>query len=364
MEAEVAVVGGGILGISIAWGLQRMGRDVVVMDEGDFALRASRGNFGLVWVQGKGYGMPDYTRWTRRSASLWPEFAEELEDATGIKLELSQPGGVEFCLSDKESEETVLQLEQIRQTLGGDYPFELIQHDALKKMIPEIGPDVIGATYCPEDGHVNPLYLLRALFTRFTANGGRVVNGSRVKQIEKSDHGFRINSDNEIHAGKVVLCAGLGNRELGNMVGLRVPVEPSRGQLLICERVVPFLKYPSVQIRQVGEGAIQIGDSKENTGLNDSTTPNMIARIARRAARIYPLLSHLRTIRTWAALRVMSPDGFPIYQESDTCPGAFVVTCHSGITLAAVHALALARWIGGEVQPANLESFSGKRFEV
>ncbi|MGB5707662.1 MAG: FAD-dependent oxidoreductase, partial [Arenicellales bacterium] len=90
MESEFAIVGGGILGISIAWGLQRMGRDVMVIDEGDFAFRASRGNFGLVWVQGKGDGLPDYARWTLRSASLWPDFADELEDTTGIKLELSQ----------------------------------------------------------------------------------------------------------------------------------------------------------------------------------------------------------------------------------------------------------------------------------
>ncbi len=364
MEAEVAVVGGGILGISIAWGLQRIGRDVVVLDEGDFALRASRGNFGLVWVQGKGYGMPDYTRWTRRSASLWPEFAEELEGATGIKLELSQPGGVDFCLSDQEADDTVAQLEQIRESLDGDYPFELVQHDALEKMIPQIGPDVVGATYCPEDGHVNPLYLLRALYTDFAARGGRVSNGSRVTQIEKTANGFRIRCAFEVHAEKVVLCAGLGNRELGDMVDLNVPVEPNRGQLLICERVEPFLKYPSVQIRQVGEGAIQIGDSKENSGFDDGTTPNMIAQIARRAAKIYPLLAHLRTIRTWAALRVMSPDGFPIYQQSDTCPGAFIVTCHSGITLAAVHALVLARWIGGEAQPEGLESFGGERFSI
>jgi len=364
VESEFAVVGGGILGISIAWGLQRMGRDVVVIDEGDFAFRASRGNFGLVWVQGKGDGLPEYARWTLRSASLWPDFADELEDATGIKLELSQPGGIDFCLSNDEAENAVTRLSGIRDSLSMDYPFEYVESAELRKLTPEIGPDVVGATYCPRDGHVNPLYLLRALYTDFQSRGGQVVNGSSVDNIREENRGFRLSGGVEMFAQKVVLCAGLGNRKLGEMVGLNVPVEPNRGQIVICERVIPFMRYPSVQIRQVGEGAIQIGDSKENVGFDDRTSPEVISRIARRAIKIYPLLSHLRTIRTWAALRVMSPDGFPIYQQSSACPGAYVVTCHSGITLAAVHSLILARWIGGEDQPKYFKRFSGDRFSI
>ena len=143
MESELAIIGGGVLGISIAWGLRREGHDVVVIDEGEFAFRASRGNFGLVWVQSKGDGMPDYAKWTCHSASLWPAFACELQDATGIQLELSQPGGgVDFCLSDGEAEQAVSRLIHIRDSLGGDYPFEYIEHDSLRKMMPEIGPDV------------------------------------------------------------------------------------------------------------------------------------------------------------------------------------------------------------------------------
>lgn len=363
-ETEIAVIGGGILGISIAWGLRRLGHDVLVIDEGDVAFRASRGNFGLVWVQGKGYGLPDYARWTRQSASLWPELSQELETETNLRLELTQPGGLDFCLSDEEAQETVSRLQRIQQWLGGDYRFDYIEHTRLKKMVPQIGPDVVGATYCPEDGHVNPLYLLRALYSNYTARGGRVINDAKVGRIEPRDNGFHLLDGVDIHADKVVLCAGLGNRELAAMVDINAPVEPNRGQVLICERVAPFMQYPSVQIRQVGEGAIQIGDSKENVGFDDRTTPDVTTRIAHRAARIYPLLAHLRIIRTWAALRVMSPDGFPIYQQSPTYPGAFVATCHSGITLAAVHALVLAPWIGGQPQPELVESFSGERFSL
>ncbi|MBN8478089.1 MAG: FAD-dependent oxidoreductase, partial [Burkholderiales bacterium] len=69
---DAIVVGGGLLGAAIAWGLARHGRSVRLLDEGDDALRAAGGNFGLVWVQGKGAGCPPYARWTLRSAAAWP----------------------------------------------------------------------------------------------------------------------------------------------------------------------------------------------------------------------------------------------------------------------------------------------------
>src|SRR5215813_9983231 len=79
-QADVAVVGGGLVGASIAWGLARAGQRVVVLDEGEVAYRASRGNFGLVWVQGKGLGMPEYVAWTKRSSDGWKEFARLLNE--------------------------------------------------------------------------------------------------------------------------------------------------------------------------------------------------------------------------------------------------------------------------------------------
>ena len=85
-DADVIVIGGGLVGSAIAWGLGRAGARVLVLDEGDLAFRASRGNFGLVWVQGKGRGCPEYARWTRLSADLWPDFAAELGEQTGIDV--------------------------------------------------------------------------------------------------------------------------------------------------------------------------------------------------------------------------------------------------------------------------------------
>ncbi|MFN5722162.1 MAG: FAD-dependent oxidoreductase, partial [Bradyrhizobium sp.] len=77
-DYDVAIVGGGLLGSAIAWGLGRLGKSVAVLDEGDIAKRASRANFALVWVQSKGLGMPAYTVWTVRASEAWGRLASEL----------------------------------------------------------------------------------------------------------------------------------------------------------------------------------------------------------------------------------------------------------------------------------------------
>jgi glycine/D-amino acid oxidase-like deaminating enzyme len=108
---------------------------------------------------------------------------------------------------------------------------------------------------------------------------------------------------------------------------------------------------------------VQFGDSMEEVGFDDFTTTRVLADIARRGVRAFPMLRNVRLVRMWAALRVYSPDGFPVYDESARHPGAFVVTCHSGVTLAAAHALRIAPWIMGAPIPDELPNFSARRFE-
>ena len=99
---DVAVIGGGLVGAAIAYGLAGRVARLAVLDEGDIAYRASRGNFGLVWVQSKGQGMPAYGVWTLGSAQAWPRLAAELLASTGIDVRLEQPGGLSVLLSERE----------------------------------------------------------------------------------------------------------------------------------------------------------------------------------------------------------------------------------------------------------------------
>lgn len=366
MEADVTVIGGGLVGSCMAYGLARLGARVLVLDEGDVARRASRANFALVWVQSKGMGMPQYSAWSYASSEGWAGFAADIRDETGIDVVHQRPGGFALCLSDDEMEARRRYIERLQAQPGAPaIPYEVLDHAGVKRMLPDIGPDVVGAIYSPADGHVNSLKLFRALHVANQRRGVTYRPESVVDSIEARDGGFRITGAwGEARSARVVLAAGLGNARLAPMVGLDAPVIPSKGQVLVTEKVAPFLHYPMGTIRQTDEGGVMMGDSQEDAGFDTVVTNPVISVMAERAMRMFPLLRDLNVVRTWSASRVMSPDGFPIYAQSRTAPGAFVVTCHSGVTLAAAHALTLAPQIQAGALADELSCFSGTRFHV
>jgi glycine/D-amino acid oxidase-like deaminating enzyme len=366
-EYDVAVIGGGLVGSALAWGLAKEVRRVAVLDEGDVAHRASRGNFALVWVQNKGIGMPRYAAWTIQSAESWRGFAEALRAQTGIDVVLQQPGGFHMALSENELELRAAQLKRLHAQPGvPHYDYEIMDHARVKSLLPEIGPEVVGASFSRLDGHCNSLKLFRALNAGMQQSGVTYLSDHVVENIEYAGGEFRLSTRRgEIRAGKVVLAAGIGNARLAPMVGLEVPVRPQRGQLIVTEKTAPFLHYPVSTVRQTDEGGVMLGDSQEEAGLDPTVGHAVIAVLADRALRMFPKLGALNIVRTWAALRVMTQDGFPIYDQSTECPGAFVATCHSGVTLAANHALALAPCIArGELPPDTFQAFSSRRFHV
>ena len=168
----------------------------------------------------------------------------------------------------------------------------------------------------------------------------------------------------EYVSSKVILTAGLGNKDLAPMIGLKQAVKPIKGQVLITQKLEENLHYPSTLLRQTQEGSIMIGDSHEDIGEDISTNPNIISNIAKRAMLTLPKLENNQIIRSWAALRVMSPDGYPIYDQSESHPGAFAISCHSGVTLAAAHARDLSKYIDDGRLGTELKPFSEKRFHV
>lgn len=370
MSSEFAIIGGGVVGLSLAHGLLTRGHGVTIYDEGDQAFRASRGNFGLVWVQSKGFEQPAYATWSRRAAASWRAFADSLEVRSGINLALVQDGGFIIHMDDAELEGAREAYEDLRHRLGGDYPFEVLGHNALKSEEPHIGPTVAGALYCPEDGHVNPLRLMQALTISVHRAGGKIRTQAKVNDVTTDGDGLLVHHNGEGRAGEsmhhanVVLAAGLGAMSLAPRLGFRAPIRPQQGQVMITEKMPRILNRPSLGVRQVDEGGIQIGASEAEVGLNDSETVQTVSALAARAVRMFPIIERARVVRSWAALRIMSPDGLPIYQKSLTHPGAYFVTCHSGITLASLHATVVPEWIlNGRTAP-DISMFCEDRFDV
>jgi len=358
------VIGGGLVGAAIAWGLVGVGQRVALVDEGDIAFRASRGNFGLVWVQSKGLGAPWYQRWTRTSAAEWPALQADLGARTGLDLGLEQPGGVHLCLSEAEFEDRATKMAQMQAEAGNHgFEYRMIRRDELQAMLPPLGPTVVGASWTPYDGHASPLYLLRALHAAFTAAGGAYLSNSPVRAARVAPRDFSIElPDGHVQAPCVVLAAGLGNAALAPVFGLHAPVRPQRGQVLVTERAGPRFRMPTTTVRQTREGSLMLGDSMEEVGFNLAQAPDVMAAIARRGVATFPWLADLAIVRAWSALRVMAPDGLPIYDQSERFPGAFTANCHSGVTLAAAHSRVLAPMIArGSLDPF-LAPLSAARF--
>ncbi len=366
-DPEIIIVGGGVVGLSVALGLLLAGRRVHVLDGADSDARASQGNFGLVWGQGKGWNFAPYARWTHDAQAAWPEFARKLADLSGIDVALDQPGGFEFFTDAAEMDEFAGMLTQQQRHLGNRISHEMLSGDDLRAQIPGIGPHVVGASFSPQDGQVNPLRFLRAVRRAVTASGGRVTMGAQVARIAPvTGGGFDLSmvGGETVSADKVILCAGLGATSLAPDLGFATRIRPQRGEVLITEKLRDRLPFLSGTIRQVDEGGVQIGGTKADVGLDDGETLDMMTKLARHAVAVYPALATVRVVRAWGALRVLSPDGYPVYARSARHPGAYLVTCHSGITLASLHASVVADWIDGTSAAPDLEAFDENRFAL
>ncbi|SFU23217.1 FAD-dependent oxidoreductase [Mesorhizobium sp. YR577] len=365
MDADVIVIGAGIVGAAMAYGLLKKGCRVTVLDGSDRDLRAARANFGLVWVQGKGADTPAYTVLTQQSSDLWADFQQELGDLANERLDYARTGGLTFCLSQTEYNNRAALVARTHNQLVAAHT-EMIGRDDLECLMPAVtfGPDVIGASYCRMDGVTNPLKLLAALHRAIFTLGGRIVYRNPVRKITPRSSGFEVEAaQGRLKADQVIVAAGLNTPALTDQLGLTIPLRSERGQLLVTERLEPLLPLPASGLRQTAEGTVMIGVTHEKVA-DTNVTVEAAAKLASRATRIVPALASVRLVRQWGGLRVIPPDRAPIYAESADYPGLFAAACHSGVTLAAAHAAIVApAMIEGRLTQ-ELSPFSNGRFDV
>jgi glycine/D-amino acid oxidase-like deaminating enzyme len=365
-EREIVIVGGGLMGAALAWGLAGLGHDVLVLDGGDLDPRASRANLGLVWVSDKGLNQPEYALWSRDAALQWPAFAETLERETGIDLQLQQPGGYNFALSERELTQLQANMATIAaQTHGGLGDYDMLGRAELRARLPHIGPKVVGASFCRYDGHVNSLRLFNALHLGMAKRGAQYRSHCPVERVEPMASGFTLTGSwGALRARKVILAAGLDNTRLAPMVGMSAPLVRSKGQVIVTEKCQPFFDSVGGSLRQTGEGSVLIGESQETQSNALAVNHGISAVLADRAAQIFPVIRHLNVVRIWTGMRVKTPDGMPIYEQSATYPGAFLMLCHSGVTLTSLHAMHIAPQIAAGQLTDALLPFHSRRLHV
>ncbi|MEO0543077.1 MAG: FAD-dependent oxidoreductase [Pseudomonadota bacterium] len=369
---EFVVVGGGIVGASIAYGLLQAGRQVTLLDGGPGDPKASVANFGLVWVQGKGPNLPAYQILTREASDAWPAFSEGLLDAAGQKLETVSPdlayereGGLTFCLSEEDYQDRENYLNRLHNESGGlSKDCQMISRREVEELLPgfRLGPEVVGASYCWRDGCVNPLNLSSILYASIRRLGGSIMPNTKVHGIDRKNSIWQLVVDGGlIEADNIVIAAGLETQRLAKLAGLNVPVHPQRGQILVSERRPRTMRLPASTLRQTVDGSFLVGATKEDVGFDTSTTTNAAHELARRIVRIHPDLENIKVVRQWGGLRIMTPDGAPVYEFGD---GVSAVACHSGITLTPIHAVQIVDRILAGDKDTSLDTFSSARFKA
>jgi glycine/D-amino acid oxidase-like deaminating enzyme len=363
-EHDIIVVGGGISGAALAYGLAGKGRTVTVLDAPTETNKASRTNVGLIWCQSKFLHLPEYAKWGFLSSRLFPELVTELEETSGVKIPVNFTGGLIPCLGAEEFQKRGDYIVKLREALG-EYRGDMIDRTELERKLPKVGfgPDVTGAAWCEEDGVIDPLALLEAFHVALDRVGVSFQGNTVIYDVKPHNGGYRvISSRGVMDCDRVVLAAGLANRRLAQFALPSLPVFADKGQVLLVERMPPVMPIPVLGVTQTFGGTIIIGFRHEKAGHDTHVIPSSVAGEGKWAARVWPELGRRRIIRAWSGLRVMPDDGQAIYSRLPGHPKAILVNTHSAVTMAAAHARLLSDFLLGGELPEPAQGMTLKRF--
>lgn len=366
---EVAIVGGGIIGSAVAYGLARQGRRVALLDAASSVDRASRANMGIIYCQCKFLHHPRFVRWHLDSSALFPELIPELQELTGINIYYRPGGGLVPCMGEEEFEQRTAYIKGLQEEANGNYPGSVITRSELEKLMPKVrfGPQVTGSAWCSADGLLEPLQLMFALRRGAVLHGASARFNSRVEAITFANGLYRLHIGNvTIEAERVVLTGGLSNRGLVRMLPystLSLPLFPDRGQVLLTERVGDVLPYPIAGLTRTPGGTIMLGFRRERAGTDPRIRPEGVIHEGLRALQIIPDLAKLRIIRSWSGLRVMPADWLPLYDTVPGHPKVSVINVQPAVTLAAIHVKTLPDFVMGGALPDVVKDYGLSRFE-
>ncbi len=330
-NAEVAIIGGGLAGSSVAFHLARRGVRSVVVERRGIASEASGSNAGALWPQGELSTPGPYLDLALSSFERFPLLAEELLDLTGIDIEF-QPSGMLDVIEDHHQYVAVDNALGWRRDHG--LSFRLMDQHEVHRFEPALAPGIEGGLFFPHEGDVNPMALNTAYAVGAQRLGCRYLSGVQVTGIEV--HSGRVRglhtTGGDVVADVVVVAAGAWSPTVGEMVGLRIPVRPVRGQIMVTEALPPLFTHclvaGHIYMVRKARGNIVVGATQEEVGYRKEMTVDGLADLARQAGRMVPALRNAAIIRSWCGLRPGSFDDAPFLGPVPGLYGLVLATGH------------------------------------
>ncbi|PYM66184.1 MAG: hypothetical protein DMD79_03265 [Candidatus Rokuibacteriota bacterium] len=371
---EVAVVGGGIVGLWLAWFLAEEGARVGVIDDG--RLSGTTTNAGSLHVQMQSRFMrlyPDLVPGLESALPLYPlavRFWQELAGQLDQDIEFRITGGLMVAESHEQFRFLAAKCARER-ALGLDVT--MLERADLDRVAPYLGPAVVGAELCATEGKVNPLLANQAIRRKALALDVVVRTEERVVAIERSPGGFRLGTcRGRLSARRVVIAAGAGSRALGAMVGVPVPAEAEPLHMNVTEPTTPLIKHlvqhadRQITLKQLAAGQVVIGGGwparlAGPEALPTVELPSLVAN-ATLAQHLVPRIGRLRLIRTWAGINT-TVDGRAVLGGVAGVPGVtFAIPGDAGYTLGPLCARIAADLLIGRAPAVDAGPYSPARF--
>lgn len=349
---DFAIVGAGLTGVAIAYGLARLGKSVVVLERRDQSQSLEQPNHGLLWAQGTLSANNILREWNNLALSQWNAFDEQLCQIGASVTHYERSGGVWIT-----NDNLALQGRRIRvsEMPEVDSEFEWLDAETLGRLINRLSGDVVGASYCADDGQLN-LRLLHRAFGRALDNlGVERAYLSPVTRVTPDSENFVVCGEGfELSAHQVVLACGGQSPGLAQSLGFD-PIRTVVDTLWETAAVQHFMPFPAWQIRQSRDGALYIPVEAEEDG-NDENW--LLAQNA------IPDLKHTTVRRRWLDTRCETPEGQPIYERSSSFPGAYRIANPQALLHCPLQSSLLPAWLVGKLGDAAMAPFCNQRASI
>jgi glycine oxidase len=366
------VIGGGVIGCSIAWRLAQSGRRVVLLERGECGRESSWAGAGIIEA-GSLRRIDPLALLRRRSVAMYESFAAELRESSGIDPEYMRCGGLDLVLDENQYAAAQRELVAAREHAaqhGGAAALEWIEASDLPKREPSLSPASRGALRSPHAAQARNPRLMRAL--RVACERAHVIIREHEPALGLLHDGERVvgvrTHAARYHAAQTVLAAGAWSAQFDARVSDAIRCFPVRGQIVLLDPGEPRLQH----VVQSGnsylvprrDGRVLVGSTEEpEAGFDCSTTASGVARLLQFVERVAPGLRDAPVAATWAGLRPGTADGKPYIGRVPGFDGLIAATGHSraGLTLAPVTAEVIVQLIENAPTAVDLQAFAPGR---